>query len=424
MDSVRDLKLSTVRQEEKIELQKEKLEIQERKMELLNRRALFSTNSEHDVGDRILTAVDDDTSDYVTNFVPNIGDYSCLDLCSHITSAMLQPIGTGKEEDRIINRPFHQILLRLVTPSTLILTTGKCQLIDARGREQRADMILVSEAALGQEWPNVQSMLEGKQNLLDLSQWKTVLGQAMRRAEAILTMQPWRQFTVVVMYDMFRVAFFRLTRNYEFSFSKPILCLERTPEGVALRDGLNQLVFYLTHPSEVGYSPCPVKLISARGFPIHLQNTICARSQNKAVFKVTNDELNCSVLKAFRSCESASVELHILKQLQAVKGVSTLISDLLDVQLQDINGAEVSWFGFCTMPYCNVLTPALASEAVIKSFANILVDAYQRGYVNNDISPDNLLVHEFDGELQAIIGDWGLATSEGVNIGCQGKFYL
>ena len=96
--------------------------------------------------------------------------------------------------------------------------------------------------------------------------------------------------------------------------------------------------------------------------------------------------------------------------------------DLLECIITDMQRNEVKWYGCVTEQYCRVLTPSIATPALISQYARILVCVSRAsGLVNNDISPDNLLLLETaDGLMQPFVSDWGLAADEGANIGSRG----
>jgi hypothetical protein len=242
-------------------------------------------------------------------------------------------------------------------------------------------------------------------------------------------MQPWRDFVIIAVYDISNVSFLRMSRNWEISVCYPFLsCLTVTDEKVTVHDGFNYLVHYLTNPHEVGYVPCPVQLLNIDGMLLQQSDTICARSIEKAVFKVllSNDEVSDNVcyqiVKAFKNKHDAVKELTILNALQRIDGIPKLLSEeLLGVRVTDLNKSEQSWHGFVTKQYCHAFVPSLATANSIREYARILVACSLLGYVNNDVSNDNfLLFRRGDNDWQPMICDWGLATNEGVFIGTSG----
>ncbi len=119
----------------------------------------------------------------------------------------------------------------------------------------------------------------------------------------------------------------------------------------------------------------------------------------------------------------AILELQILTRLQGLRGIPTLFSTgLLECMITDRYKNEVKWHGCVMEQYCRVLTPSIATPALISQYASILVRVHRESrLVNNDISPDNLLVLEnSDGVMQPFVSDWGLAADEGTNIGSRG----
>ena len=409
---VNDLKITT----------EERFAVQQEKIAMLERQKIFSTNAEADVGKNLVDAIDDPKVDYVTFFIPDRGTFLVQDF-SFVTPSLLYPVsGTGKGEDWTINKPMYDILCHFLPMSTILLTAGRSSLLDGRGREQRADLVKLSRAEVRSEWPNVETMLEGKLNLKNGAQWKVVLGQGVRRAEAILGMQPWREFVIIPLFDNSYVAFFRLNRKYEFSFCEPIPCFTRMTSGnVEIGEGFHNLIFYLTHPAALGYIPCPVQLKSLRcDFAFDESFTICARSPDKAVFKIMRGD-KAFVVKAFKDQAIAALEFDVLYRLQGVSGIPTLVvAVIVEAIITDINGIESSWWCYVIQEYCIVLTPSLATPVLISQFAEVLAAAASSDYVNNDISPDNLLLVERDGAFHPIISDWGLATSQGAFIGTRG----
>ena len=101
---------------------------------------------------------------------------------------------------------------------------------------------------------------------------------------------------------------------FDCEFCVPLSCLslvDVVDDEVVVGEGFSSLVYYLRNPIEMGYIAYSVQLNAVSGFPFHESHAICARSANKAVFRVQlTDSHPCMcmcmcVVKAFRYWDEA-----------------------------------------------------------------------------------------------------------------------
>ncbi len=160
-----------------------------------NINATFSTQDEADIGKKLLISLGEG-DDYVQElFLENLLHDDPTPFIIDLTP---DPNFCGTDEDYFLNEPLNRHIKTCTSLRSSLLFTGKhCALIDMKNREQRADQVLLSCHVL--EWPNVITMLDGK---LDLRKdFCKLLGQARRRASAILDAQTWRDFIIIIIYD-------------------------------------------------------------------------------------------------------------------------------------------------------------------------------------------------------------------------------
>ena len=184
-------------------------------------------------------------------------------------------------------------------------------------------------------------------------------------------------------------------------------------------DGFRALCTMLDNPALFGYLPCPVHLLtdlSELGFKS--AHPICIRSSQKALFVVdlVGDKAECAVLKVFRNRSAADRELANVKQLSGVTGTIKLKREQVVLIRCEWDEEDEDFSAIVLSPYCRALTPSLASKNLLGEYAQILLDSWNEGLCNNDISPDNLLVIERDGEKLGIVTDWEIATPPGTTI--------
>jgi hypothetical protein len=301
----------------------------------------------------------------------------------------------------------------------LILTVGKSFFVDNKGREQRCDMLLLAGAV--EEWPHVVTMFEGK---LDLERdFDILLGQARRRAVAILSAQPWRKYVDIIMCDLKHIAIFRMdSDNYNY-FTGPLDFLRNVRCGTYLcQQGYYLLLDYLKNPQRLGFVQCPQRLLTMRPLLNNEANAslVCGRSKDKAVFVMEVEGVRV-VAKVFADGAVATNEHHWLMQVQRINGAArlhpTCAVEILHCEV-GIDGVR-EWYGFVIQPYCSVLVPSTAQPHHFYDVAQTILAAGHIAVVCNDISSDNLLQDTATDKVY--IADWGLATVPGTRIGSSGK---
>jgi hypothetical protein len=331
------------------------------------------------------------------------------DTTLEVTDAQLEDTNHRFQEDAHVNGPMFNVLAGFVLPGTLELTVSRSKLIDCAGREQRSDMTYYGGQV--KEWPHVITMLDGK-----LVVGASVLGEGMRRAKALLSMQPYREFVVVPLYSRTEIVFLRVNKKLDISLTEnmELLRFDAQNKLQSVEHGFKLLVHFLRNPRLMGYTACPVILHSLHGYDNKpfASAAICARSPHKAVFLV-NDSI---VVKAFRDRTLAAYEHSVLANLQQVPGIPRLLSEKAEScsvseQLSGTDRADGA--AVIMKPYCTVLTASGAQPAHFADFATTLEQASNRGYNNNDISGDNLVITP-DG--RGVIVDWGIATLVGTEL--------
>jgi hypothetical protein len=335
-------------------------------------------------------------------------------------------ITSTMQEDVHVNAPlFNHLLLHVPPQMKLLLTVSHSAFIDVKGREQRCDMVLLQ--SLLEEWPHVVTMFEGKLNLM--RDFYELLGQARRRAAAVLSAQPWRRCVDIIMFDLTHIAVFRLNCDGVNAFTTvPIDFLSHVGGNrYECRYGYYLLLDYIKHPQKLGFVQCPLRLLNMHTLLEHAATAelVCGRSKGKAVFVMNVGKVNV-VAKVFQNEEDADHERQLLKQVQSIDGTARLHSSCLSETLQceievNVPGRceREHWYGFAVLPYCTVLVPSRARPHHFAAVATTIFAAFGIGLVCNDISLDNLL-HD-SATNKVIISDWGLATPPCAHIGSSGK---
>jgi hypothetical protein len=366
--------------------------------------AKYSVLSEHDCGS--LICKDLEAGD-LEKYVPS----SCQDLkIAPVKLSELQHEGAG--EDAMINRPMSSILNhRTLISSTVQFTGTSCPLADSRGRGQRADTSFFTYVL---EWPCVITMIEGKLDF-KMTNFKDALGQAARRAWALLDMQPWREFVVIIIHCITQVVFFYMEQNNRGKprISDQYECLVTTGEVVVMGEGFRILMNLMNNPSLLGFLRCPVSVTGAA--ELGVVGAICARSHSKAVFLCEQEGVR-SVLKVFQKRAHAQHEHRVLSKLSQVDGVIRLLNleDPMDISIQVLPSEDTEmWFGLSLGPYCDVLSNVTASPALFADYAFALKTAADLECYHNDVSPDNLLVTT-DSCPRGVVTDWEHAGSNGL----------
>lgn len=368
-------------------------------VKLLKRDKKFTPKNDTAVGKDIQAALSDPNDQDVTLWSdPPIPPDTTL----VVTNDQLQNTDHRFQEDAHVNGPMFNVLAGFVLPGTLELTVSRSKLIDCAGREQRSDITYYDGQV--KEWPHAITMLDGK-----LVVGASVLGEGMRRAKALLSMQPYREFVVVPLYSRTEIVFLRVNQQLDISLTENmgLLRFDAYDKLLSVEHGFKLLVHFLRNPHLMGYTTCPVILHSLHSYdnkPFE-SAAICARSPHKAVFLV-NDSM---VVKAFRDSNLATYEHSVLDNLQQVQGVPLLLSKKVEkcIVSEQLLTDRAEWAAVIMEPYCTVLTASGAQPTHFADFATTLEQASYHGYNNNDISGDNLMITP-DG--RGVIVDWGIAT--------------
>jgi hypothetical protein len=421
------MKLATQLEVQRLDAVKLKID-SERRIENLENRMRYTTQSEHDIGEVILQ---DTICGDLTSFDPPEGVSADVIVSVSDLGPMDVP---GKGEDQQVNAPVHRILQRHISVSnTLHLCTNHSPLIDAKGREQREDLILVDGTEI--EWPSVITMLAGKLDL-KTSNYKFAIGQAKRRADAILSMQPWRVFAIVPIFCKEEVSFLRLDKSEMPQLPGVGKMSFLTVNGsgqqatVAIGPGFHALLCYLKQPSLLGYVKCPISLLSW-GTQVDVTSSVlmyrtCSDGTLKAVFALQSDVP--AVLKVCDKFNALDHEREIITLLSGIDGVVQMASsDVLHVTCALDAKVNKNLYGLHLQPRASPLVPSNASKDLFSQYAKTLYECSLLEVFHNDVSPDNLCVIETVDEKQTtyyrgLVVDWGIATGVRVPIkGFSGK---
>lgn len=325
----------------------------------------------------------------------------------------------GKEEDKKVNGPMHRLICsRLPLGYQAKLTINTCKLIDNQGREQREDILLLEGNAADEKWTDLVSMVVGKKKL-DTNGWKIALGQAMRRAKAILECQPWRNYVIIPITDINSVGFLQVTNaTWAPTVSSRVKLFDESEIG----PGAANFLSLLAEPSLFGYVKCPVTLdvSSLQNLSTGQCSTLFARleknASRRAVFLVNFDSHLPVIVKACEAAHAIDNEGTWMRQLSqsAVPGVLK-IQGIQNVTVF-VESTKFSWKALVLSPYCSRLRPSVWSQHLFVHYASTLTAAHDLGICHNDISLQNLLVVENDGkdsESKGIVADWGSASKTG-----------
>jgi len=387
----------------------------------LSLRYRYTTQDEGTIGKRIQSDNDDDGIAFdITSFAR----HQPITIDSNLFEP--DPNSTSTGEDLQINEPFSRIISTVASASLKIMFTGKhSNLIDDEGREQRVDLSVFNSDF--EEWASLVTVVEGKQDLLTAN-YNSALGQCMRRANAILTAQPWRSFVIIPFHCLRDIAFLKVEweGTRDFGRPKPVRstlykCLtldEDDEDKVVVGEGFRALCAMLENPALLGYLPCPV-IIKTELPTVGLRSAhpLCIRGKQKALFVVEMVENDAAcVLKVFRERDASERERANVQKLHAIPGTISLKQEsLLTIQC-DWDGQHGDFVALLLSPYCRALTPSLASKSLFGQYAQVLLDAWNAGLCNNDISPDNLLVIKKTEGTNGIVTDWEIATPPGTRI--------
>ena len=429
LDEIPRIKERMAKQEEQMAKQEEQMAKQENETQLLKQEvermslaAQYSTRSEHDVGSIIL----DHTRKEILKrleFPTQVPQCSLELKCS-----LLSVSSSKKHEDQVINEPMMNLMQYLLEQKQIKLKALDCTLfsplMDARGREQKADLILLSYGDLDSgsvtTWPMVVSCFEGKHDL-ELNNLCIAIGQCKRRSDAILEQQPWRDYVICVFHCLDKIGFLKVNRKGEPSVSDVLPFLEKGEDGNLIKGAGFHILMHLMESGSFGWERCPysVLLQSTRALDGYSQSgAVCARSSGKRVFIVQGKAGESRILKASEEY-CMHHEHEVLKHLQGVHGILT-VSDLFTVDIQI--GADKTQMTAFLMEPCTVVTPSSATPALFAQYAQTLVNVSKLGVHHNDISLDNLLCQRVGGQLTGVIIDWEHATWDDHGIrGFRGK---
>jgi hypothetical protein len=382
-------------------------------LETLKIKTRYTTQSEADIGTLILKDLEQKR---LTLFEPVAPQLGTLTIDAQMLAEDLRPT-LDKKEDREVNAPMSKVAQALLPVGfRAVLTVNRSKLIDHRGREQRADIVLLDGGR--EQWPSVVSMVVGKVDLAT-SNHKSALGQAMRRGRAILDSQPWRDFVVIPITCLSRIGFIRLDRSFKPSPSNLMACLslDASLSDVVVGRGARCLSAFLARPELMGYTPCPTSIklaelaLHTRGQAFIRVFPICARTPGKAVFGLVTAEGEVIVLKTYASQALAQREHEALTKLSGVPGVIGLFHrNVVQVTVTEDND-QVQRFAVLLAPFGDqVLTPSVATPAIFSQYAHALAAAAKKNVFHNDVSPDNLLcVSDAKGQ-NGIVADWEISS--------------
>ena len=296
----------------------------------LSMRYRYTTQDESTIGQRIQR----DNSENQKNYF-DLSTFLLHNQKLTVDKEMLDPDPNSNSagEDLFINEPFSRIISAVPCTSLSVKFSGQhSNLIDDEGREQRVDLSLFNSEY--QEWATLVTVIEGKQDL-KTSNYNCALGQCMRRATAILSAQPWRDFVIVPFHCLQHIAFLKVEwiGNRDFGWPDPVHsgkfdCLDVGSRDVVVGDGFHALYAMLENPALFGYLPCPVRILTNLGnLGLRSADPICVRSEQKALFVVNmagNDDTTECVLKVFKNRSTAECEFANVMQLAAVDGTIKL----------------------------------------------------------------------------------------------------
>jgi hypothetical protein len=380
----------------------------------------YSTKDEYEVGKTVL----DDTEK---------GERELLVLVSPVRyeislqSSILEVSSLDTHEDQVINEPMFRIWEVLLDKYDVkaINCTLSSSFVDARGREQRGDQVLVSLGDLKQgsiaTWPMVVTFIEGKHDL-ETSNLCKAIGQCQRRGLAILEQQPWRKYVIVIFHCLEQIGFLKVSRPGTPSVSSVMPFLQKNETATLVNRVGFDILMSLLDSDCFGWIPCPFSLDLSSAEELHGYTSaavVCGSSTGKTVFRVQEPSGRNMILKAMSDLARITREHTVLQRLRGIAGVLS-VSDLFSVEVHD--GVEIKQETAMLMENCNIMTPSTATPALFYQFSQILLAAAERNVHHNDISLDNLLYKGGDGAGTGVIIDWEHATMDKHNVkGFQGK---
>jgi hypothetical protein len=410
-------------QEKQIEELKKESQEQAKKMTILSFVSRYSTRNEHDIGSLILKDTEEGTLKHL--------EFSAqAPMCSlELACSLLDVSASEKHEDKVINDPMLNLLQFILKHKQIKVKALDCTLsspfVDARGREQRGDQVLVSisdwEEGSAATWPMAVAFFEGKHDL-QTGNLSTVIGQCQRRCDAILEQQPWRKYVVTVFHCLDSIGFLKLDDSRQPSVSCVMPFVLRGEDGNLLKEIGYHILMQMIESDLFGWVPCPYLVVLSSALALQdysRAQAVCARSSGKKVFLVQGSAGETKILKA--SEESCIKKEHrILQLLKGVRGILD-VSELFTVDIQ--HGATKEPATAMLMERCKVVTPSSASPMLFAQYAQILITASGLGVHHNDISLDNLLCKQVSGQVTGVIIDWEHATLETHEMtGFRGKY--
>jgi hypothetical protein len=396
--------------EKRLEEQVKELDEQKKRIEILSCASRYSTRDEYDVGNIILR---DTENGILTRLeLPTQTPKCSLQLaCSFVD---VSPSET--HEDKVINEPMLNLLQFLLEHKQINMKALDCTLsspfVDARGREQRGDQVLVSygdlEEGSAATWPMAVTFFEGKHDL-QTGNFRVAIGQCQRRCDAILEQQSWRKYVISVFHCLNQIGFLKLDESRKPSISRVMPFVRKGEDGNLVKEEGFHILMQLMESDFFGWLPCPYSLVLSSASALESYSraqAVCARSSGKKVFVVQGRAGGTRIVKAAEEARMLH-EHRVLQHLRGVVGILD-VSDLFTVDIQ---------YGTTKMPtmamlmeQCTVVTPSSATPKLFAQYAQILMAASNLGVHHNDISLDNLLCKQVSGQVTGIIIDWEHAT--------------
>jgi hypothetical protein len=389
---------------------KEQMAQLKQQVECLSLATQYSTRSEHDVGSSIL-------NDTKKGILKHLEFPIQVTQCSlELECSLLSVSSHKKHEDQVINEPMMNLMQYLLGHKQIKLKALDCTLfsplVDARGREQKADLILFYYGDLDEgsatTWPMAVTFFEGKHDL-ETNNLCIAIGQCKRRCDATLEQQPWREYAICVFHCLKQIGFLKLDESRKPSISCVMPFVRKGEDGNLVKEEGFHILMQLMESDFFGWLPCPYSLVLSSASALESYSraqAVCARSSGKKVFVVQGRAGGTRIVKAAEEARMLH-EHRVLQHLRGVVGILD-VSDLFTVDIQ---------YGTTKMPtmamlmeQCTVVTPSSATPKLFAQYAQILMAASNLGVHHNDISLDNLLCKQVSGQVTGIIIDWEHAT--------------
>jgi hypothetical protein len=389
---------------------RERLQEQEKKIDELTLLQRYSTKDEHDVGSAVL----DDTKNGRLEHLPLV---SPLRYRFSLQSSFLDVKSMDTHEDKVINEPMFRILEFLLEKYKVkaIDCTLSSTFVDARGRQQRGDQVLVSLGDMKPgsiaTWPMVVTFIEGKHDL-ETSNLCEAIGQFQRRGLAILEQQPWREYAITIFHCLEQVGFLKVSKPGIPSVSSVVPFLQRNETATLVNGEGVDILMSLLDSDCFGWIPCPFSLDLSSSEELNGYTSaavVCGRTTGKTVFIVQESSGRSMILKAMSDSARMMREHAVLQRLMGMPGILR-VSELFCVKVQD--GDKFKQETAMLMEQCSIMTPNTATPRLFAQFSQILVAASDRNVHHNDISLDNLLYKKVDGAATGVIIDWEHATMD------------